>query len=134
MQDDLNRPLGLERERESRFGRPVAWLPLAFGGLGLIAASLIAFVIITGNRDAGEPFAIARIEQEKPITLAPAAPANAPFGIAWAANVCPRSTAKNPTMPAMTATIDAAIQVFSIRPVNIRPPRAVSGAPAAAAA
>lgn len=75
MQDDLNRPLGLERQRESRFGRPVAWLPLAFGGLGLIAASLIGFVIITGNRDAGEPFAIARIEQEKPVAPAPTAPA-----------------------------------------------------------
>jgi polysaccharide deacetylase 2 family uncharacterized protein YibQ len=75
MQDDLNRPLGLERQRESRFGRPVAWLPLAFGGLGLIAVSLIAFVIITGNRDSGEPFAIARIEQEKALTPATAAPA-----------------------------------------------------------
>jgi polysaccharide deacetylase 2 family uncharacterized protein YibQ len=75
MQDDLNRPLGLEREPASRFGRPVAWLPLAFGGLGLIAASLIAFVIITGDRDGGEPFAIARIEQEKPIAPASAGPA-----------------------------------------------------------
>ncbi|HZY12225.1 MAG TPA: hypothetical protein VFE89_05625 [Beijerinckiaceae bacterium] len=50
MQDDLNRPLGLKRDPESRFGRPVAWLPLAFAGLGLIAISLIAFIIITGDR------------------------------------------------------------------------------------
>ena len=64
-----------------------------------------------------------------PSRLAPAAPANAPLGIACAANVWPRSTAKNPTMPAITATMDAVIQVFSIRPVNIRPPRAASAAP-----
>ena len=69
-----------------------------------------------------------------PSRLAPAAPANAPFGIACAANVWPRSTAKNPTMPVITATMVAAIQVFSIRPVNIRPPRAEIAAPAVAAA
>ena len=57
-----------------------------------------------------------------PSRLAPAAPANAPFGMACAANVEPRSTAKKPVIPAITATIDAVIQVFSIRPVNIRPP------------
>ncbi len=55
-----------------------------------------------------------------PSRLAPAAPANAPFGMACAANVEPRSTAKNPVIPAITATTDAVIQVFSIRPVNIR--------------
>jgi polysaccharide deacetylase 2 family uncharacterized protein YibQ len=80
MQDDLNRPLGLEREPASRFGRPVAWTPLAFGGLGLIAISLIAFVLITGDRNGGEPYAIARIEQEKPAAPpAPPAPAAAPL-------------------------------------------------------
>ena len=69
-----------------------------------------------------------------PSRLAPAAPANAPFGIACAANVWPRSTAKNPVIPAITATMDAVIQVFSIRPVNIRPPRAASAAPGCAGA
>src|SRR5947209_18412192 len=74
MADDLNRPLGLDRDATTRFGRPVAWLPLAFGGLAVIALSLIAFVIITGDRDGGEPFAIARIEQERSLGI-PAAPA-----------------------------------------------------------
>ncbi|MBV8850495.1 MAG: divergent polysaccharide deacetylase family protein [Methylobacteriaceae bacterium] len=78
MQDDLNRPLGLEREPASRFGRPVAWLPLAFGGLGLIAVSLIAFIIITGDRNGGEPFAVARIEQETPPAPAVAAKSATP--------------------------------------------------------
>ena len=57
-----------------------------------------------------------------PSRLAPAAPANAPLGMACAANVDPRSTAKNPVTPAITATAVAAIQVFSIRPVNIPAP------------
>ena len=34
-----------------------------------------------------------------PIRLAPAAPANEPFGIAWAANAEPRRTVKKPTTP-----------------------------------
>ena len=68
-----------------------------------------------------------------PSRLAPAAPANAPFGMACAANVEPRSTAKKPVIPAITATTDAAIQVFSIRPVNMsthRRLRAADGRPA----
>lgn len=57
-----------------------------------------------------------------PSSPAPAAPAKAPFGMACAANDWPRSTAKNPITPAITATMLAAIQVFSIRPVNTRAP------------
>ncbi len=63
-----------------------------------------------------------------PSRLAPAAPAKAPFGMAWAANVEPRSTAKKPTTPATTATIVAAIQVFIMKPLNMPPPRNGSGA------
>jgi len=48
----------------------VAWLPLAFGGLVMVAVALVAFVVITGDRNAGEPFALARIEPEKPTTAA----------------------------------------------------------------
>src|ERR1700761_8460138 len=62
-----------------------------------------------------------------PSRLAPAAPAKAPLGIAWAANVDPRSTAKNPVIPAMTATTDAAIQVFIIRALNMSPLRSPGG-------
>jgi hypothetical protein len=68
-----------------------------------------------------------------PSRLAPAAPANAPFGIACAAKVSPRRTAKKPVTPAITATMDAAIQVLSIRPVNTLPPPPASGAPDGAA-
>src|SRR6201994_4327643 len=60
-----------------------------------------------------------------PIRLAPAAPAKAPLGMAWAAKVEPRSTAKKPTTPAMTATMLPAIQVFIMKPLNMarrRPP------------
>ncbi|MEA2840844.1 MAG: uncharacterized protein QOF41_2174 [Methylobacteriaceae bacterium] len=78
MSDDLNRPLGLDRDAASRIGRPVAWVPLAFAGLGLVAISLIAFVMITGDRNGGEPFAIARIEQEKAPAQAGPPPAPGP--------------------------------------------------------
>src|SRR6202007_1718079 len=55
-----------------------------------------------------------------PRRKAPAAPAEAAFGMAWAANGSPRSTAKKPVIPAITATMLAAIQVLAMRPVNIR--------------
>ena len=54
-----------------------------------------------------------------PIRLAPAAPANEPFGIAWATNAEPRSTTKKPTSPATTATIVATIQALTMKPENI---------------
>ena len=59
----------------------------------------------------------------RPSRLAPAAPAKAPLGMACAANVAPRSTAKNPVTPAITATAVAAIQVLIIRGPNMRAPR-----------
>src|SRR6266702_868398 len=57
-----------------------------------------------------------------PSRLAPAAPAKAPLGMACAVNVDPRSTAKNPVTPAITATAVAAIQVLIIRGPNMRAP------------
>ena len=57
-----------------------------------------------------------------PSRAAPAAPAKAPLGMACAANVDPRSTAKNPVTPAITATAVPAIQVFSIKLLNMRAP------------
>ena len=57
-----------------------------------------------------------------PSRLAPAAPANAPLGMAWAGNAEPRSTTKNPTTPATGATIVATIQVFIMNPANMGPP------------
>ena len=54
-----------------------------------------------------------------PIRLAPAAPANAPCGTASATNDEPRSTMKNPTTPATTATMVATVQVFTMKPENI---------------
>ena len=58
-----------------------------------------------------------------PIRLAPAAPANAPVGSASATNAEPRSTTKNPTTPATTATIEATIQVLVMKPENMPSPR-----------
>src|ERR1700729_2068088 len=54
-----------------------------------------------------------------PIRVAAAAPANEPFGIAWATNAEPRSTTKKPTAPPTTATIVATIQALTMNPENI---------------
>ena len=56
-----------------------------------------------------------------PMRLAPAAPAKAPFGMAWAGNAEPRSTTKKPTTPATTATMVATSHALAMKPVNIRP-------------
>ncbi|MEA2757756.1 MAG: uncharacterized protein QOH65_369 [Methylobacteriaceae bacterium] len=121
MQDDLNRPLGLEREPASRFGRPVAWTPLAFGGLGLIAISLIAFVLITGDRNGGEPYAIARIEQEKPAALpAPPASATAPLKQAEPTGAILRPDAKSGA-----AEMERASGVKITRPAGADSPNAL---------
>jgi polysaccharide deacetylase 2 family uncharacterized protein YibQ len=121
MQDDLNRPLGLEREPASRFGRPVAWTPLAFGGLALIAISLIAFVLITGDRNGGEPYAIARIEQEKPPALpAPPAPAAAPLKQAE-----PTGAISRPDGKSGAAEMERASGVKITRPAGADSPNAL---------
>src|ERR1035441_9647663 len=54
-----------------------------------------------------------------PRRLAPAAPAKAPCGTASATNAEPRSTMKNPTTPATTATMVATAQVFAMNPENM---------------
>ena len=68
-----------------------------------------------------------------PMRLAPAAPANAPCGTASATNDEPRSTMKNPTMPATTATMVATVQVFTMKPENIAALPAGPGLPGARA-
>jgi hypothetical protein len=65
---DLNRPLGFERTAPNAAARALQGLPwgrIGFGGLGLLFASLIAFVIITDDGMGGEPYAIAQIEGRK---------------------------------------------------------------------
>ena len=51
-----------------------------------------------------------------PSRLAPAAPAKADWGTAWATNDEPRMTTKKPTTPATTATRVAASQALTMRP------------------
>src|SRR6516164_8700989 len=54
-----------------------------------------------------------------PIRLAPAAPAKAPVGSASATNADPRSTTKNPTAPATTATMAPTIHALTMKPDSI---------------
>src|ERR1022692_192077 len=62
-----------------------------------------------------------------PMRLAPAAPAKAPCGTASATNAEPRSTTKNPTTPATTATMVATAHVFAMNPENMALSLARSG-------
>jgi polysaccharide deacetylase 2 family uncharacterized protein YibQ len=65
--DDLNRPLGLDRESARR--REIPWNRIGVAGLAALAAGLAIFVWITDDGMGGEPYAIARIER----SAAPAA-------------------------------------------------------------
>ena len=56
---------------------------------------------------------------ETPTRLAPAAPANDPFGIACATNADPRMTMKKPTAPPTIATSVATSQALTMKPLNI---------------
>ena len=73
---DLHAPLGLDRTASRR---ATNWSAIAFAGVGLLAASLIAFTFLVDDGMGGEPFAVARIEapaprpvQPPPVALPPA--------------------------------------------------------------
>jgi uncharacterized protein len=120
MLDDLNRPLGVETEAPGRFGKPVAWVAMAFAGLGLIAVSLVVFVAVTGDRNSGEPYAVARIEQESP----PASPAAAPAAPAAKSPISQETTATVPQAENKSgvAELERASGVKVIRPTGTNPP------------
>ena len=52
---------------------------------------------------------------ERPTSTAPVAPAKPTWDSAWPANVCARSTRKNPTRPHTTATMPAARNAFCMK-------------------
>jgi hypothetical protein len=66
------------------------------------------------NRAAGQPE-----EAVEAKDTGRGSPAKAPLGIAWAGKAAPRMTTKNPTAPAMTATIVPTAQAFSMKLSNI---------------
>jgi polysaccharide deacetylase 2 family uncharacterized protein YibQ len=115
----------MDGDAAGRFGRPVAWLPLAFGGLALIAISLIVFVIVTGDGNGGEPFAVARIEQEKPAAVAAAAPALAPVAKSAAAPDQPVGTALQPRANTSAAEMERSSGVKVVRPAGADLPKAL---------
>ena len=84
-EDDLDAPLGLDRGAPPASPREIPWRGLAFAGIGIVAASLVAFIFITDDGMGGEPFAMATIEPAPPppvaadrrLVVAPAAVASA---------------------------------------------------------
>ena len=93
--DDLNQPLGLDRE-EPRKAWDVPWGAVALGGIGALAVSLFVFSRIIDDGQGGEPIAVASIDRP----LASATPPQGPAG--------PR------TDPATTASTTAA----AVRPAG----------------
>jgi polysaccharide deacetylase 2 family uncharacterized protein YibQ len=69
---DFDKPLGFDRvSPPARRSVPYQWI--ALGGLGAIAAALFVFISVTGDPMGGEPYAIARIHEEKPAERPPVA-------------------------------------------------------------
>ena len=68
MQDDLNRPLGLDRDGPAlaQGQRDIPYVRLALGGCTLVAVSLMVFPYTLGDRRDGEPFATAHVEAPRP--------------------------------------------------------------------
>jgi polysaccharide deacetylase 2 family uncharacterized protein YibQ len=60
--DDLDNPLGKKGRKPSRRFLPPQTLPIAGGALALFAVVFI-WVSVAGNRNGGEPFAVATIER-----------------------------------------------------------------------
>jgi polysaccharide deacetylase 2 family uncharacterized protein YibQ len=71
--DELNQPLGLGPAQPRR---SVSYRAFALLGCVLIAAGLIAFLVRTDNRFAGEPYAVAAIDQRPAVSGPPAAAAS----------------------------------------------------------
>ena len=80
MQDDLNRPLGLDRDGPAlaQGQRDIPYVRLALGGCTLVAVSLMVFPYTLGDRRDGEPFAIAHVEAPRPPPGPPAAASTPP--------------------------------------------------------
>jgi polysaccharide deacetylase 2 family uncharacterized protein YibQ len=64
--DDFDAPLGLDLGAPPAAPREIPWRGLAFAGIGIVAASLVAFIFITDDGMGGEPFAMATIEPAPP--------------------------------------------------------------------
>ena len=113
--DDLHDPLGYDPQAADRdaaepFARPLPWRLIAWGGCGLLAASLAAFAVLTAPDSDGEPRAVASIDVKPPEP--PPAPARV------AAVVSPETTgsiAAAPAGPASAQDIEAQSGVRVVR-------------------
>ena len=112
--DDLNQPLGLDRD-ETRKARDLPWGAFALGGIGLLAVGLVVFSRLTDEPMGGEPFAVASIDRPAP-AQAPSVPAPA----------APRESAEQ-AVPARQPAGDAEVEngVRVVRSGGAAPPGAL---------
>jgi polysaccharide deacetylase 2 family uncharacterized protein YibQ len=118
--DELNDPLGIEEHRQRR--RDIPYAKIAFAGVGLLAATLTAFVLTTDERrSGGEPIAISRIDLEKqnaPALALPSAPTAAIAATEVTGSIAPKK-------PSGNSDIEARSGVKVIRPGGARAPGAL---------
>lgn len=96
--DDLENPLGKQRSKAQKRLLPAPALPIIGGALALFAAVFI-WVNVAGEKNGGEPFAVAPIKQiETPKTASKSAPS-------MAAQSAPEEGAKNTPPGSRTVTI-----------------------------
>jgi hypothetical protein len=121
-EDDLDAPLGLDRGPPPAWSREIPWRGLAFIGVGIVAASLIAFILVTDDGMGGEPFAKATIEPLPPPPTAIVADSrvvSAPGAVARAAVVDPTPTS---TIAKGASDVDTENGVKVIRARNVGAP------------
>lgn len=84
-EDDLDAPLGQDAGQKAASFRGTPWRGLTFTGVGIVAASLVTYILVADDGMGGEPFAMARIEPapvqpvvtDRHVVVAPLAVANA---------------------------------------------------------
>jgi uncharacterized protein len=115
--DELNDPLGID-EQQTR--RDLPYAKIAFGGVGLLAATLASFVFTTDERRVSEPLAIARIDVQKQnvAVQAPVPVANVGYVTESTGSIAPRK-------PSSGSDIEAQSGVKVIRPGGARAPGAL---------
>ena len=122
--DDLNEPLGLDRDQ--KIGRDIPWNVVGLCGLAVLGAGLFVFARLYDDGMGGEPFAVARIEtapKAPPKSSPAAAPAN-PAIISVVPTDDETGTIKVTSMRSRNnaADVEASSGVKVVRPGGALPP------------
>lgn len=115
--DDLNKPLGLDREEPLR-AWDVPWGAVALGGIGALAVGLFVFSRIIDDGQGGEPIAVASIE--RPLAPASSPQPAGPPGLDASPTASTTAAANRPAGPGQDVEIENGVRV--VRNGGGRPP------------